>query len=130
MQTQFFKKLTRGFLASVFAVALASSMIVPALYAAPLSIDELGLKETGVATGLTDVDVRVYIGRGIQVALSMIGVVFLVLIIYAGFQWMLSQGNTGKVTEARNTILQGVIGLGVVMGAYALTSFVIGQLIK
>jgi TRAP-type C4-dicarboxylate transport system permease small subunit len=61
-------------------------------------IDNSGLKETGIKTGHTDDgkikrDIDMTIGTVIQSALSFLGVVFLILMIYGGFLWMTAQGN-------------------------------------
>lgn len=130
VQPSLFQKLTRYFMASVFTFILGFIAFTPVVivHAAPLTSGDLGLQTTGDVTGLTNQPVQAYIGRGIQIALSMLGVVFLILIIYAGFHWMLAQGNSTEIAKARAMILQGVIGLGVILGAYAATSFVIQQL--
>lgn len=66
------------------------------------------------------------LGVIIGILLSFMGVIFLGLIIYAGMMWMTAQGNEQKVTQAKDMIANAIIGLIVVLGAYALTAF-IGQ---
>jgi cbb3-type cytochrome oxidase subunit 3 len=57
--------------------------------------------------------------------LTFLGVVFLGLMIYGGIVWMLASGNEAKVDEAKNIITAGIIGLVIVMAAYAISYFVI-----
>lgn len=64
----------------------------------------------------------------IETALSFIGVIFLLLIIYGGYNWMTAAGDNGKVETAKNTITRAVIGLIVVLAAYAISYFVIKSL--
>lgn len=64
----------------------------------------------------------------INVALGLLGIIAVVIILYAGFQWMTAGGNEEKVTEAKGRIIQGVIGLAIIMSAYAIANFVITQL--
>lgn len=64
------------------------------------------------------------IGSIIKGFIVMIGVLFLVLAIYGGYKWMLSRGNESEVAEARNTIQEAVIGLVIVVAAYAITAFI------
>jgi len=64
------------------------------------------------------------VGSIIGVALSLIGVFFLGLIIYAGYKWMIARGNSQEVEKAKTTIINAVIGLVVVLTAYAITVFV------
>lgn len=66
------------------------------------------------------------LGVIIGILLSFMGVIFLGLIIYAGMTWMTAQGNEQKVTKAKDMIANAIIGLIVVLSAYALTAF-IGQ---
>ncbi len=73
--------------------------------------------------GLTDI-----IGNLINIFLGFLGLVFLVLMLYAGFQWMTAGGDEGKVKKAREVITQAIIGLIVVVAAYAISSFVLGSL--
>ncbi len=60
--------------------------------------------------------------------LSLLGVVILVIIIYAGFQWATAAGNDTKVQKAQKTLLQAVIGLIIVFASFAITSFVLDAL--
>ncbi len=102
--------------------------------AAPLALldSTLGLSNgnVGSATGLGTQDVRQTIGRIINVALSLLGVVVLVIIVYGGFLWMTAGGNDEKVGEAKKWIFGGIIGLVIILSAYAIASFVISNLVN
>ncbi|MDP2708804.1 MAG: pilin [bacterium] len=69
-----------------------------------------------------------FIGLVIQAALSLLGVVFLVLAIYAGYNWMTARGEEEKVNKAKDTLTNSVIGLVIVMAAYAISYYVINAL--
>jgi len=64
------------------------------------------------------------IGRFLGAALSLLGVVFMVLIIYGGFTWMFARGNDQAVTKAKGIIETAIIGLVIVISAYAITTFI------
>lgn len=66
----------------------------------------------------------------INAALSLLGVIFIIMIILAGFKWMTAQGDPKKVEEARDNIKNAVMGLVVVLAAYAITKFVFDALIN
>jgi cbb3-type cytochrome oxidase subunit 3 len=68
------------------------------------------------------------LGILIGAILSFIGVVFMVLIIYGGLMWMTARGNEQQVDKARDLIMQAVIGLIIVLAAYAVTAFIGEQL--
>lgn len=63
------------------------------------------------------------VGAIISLILSFVGVVFFVLIIYAGISWMTSQGNEQQVTKAKGLLFNAIIGLVIVFAAYAIVSF-------
>ncbi len=69
------------------------------------------------------------VGSIIGLVLSFIGVIFLVLMIYAGISWMTAAGNQEKVTKAKDLIINAIIGLIIVLAAYAITSFIGNQLL-
>lgn len=94
----------------------------------PNKID-LGVKYA-TETGLGDKDIRTTISAIIKVAMSLLGIVALVIILAGGFKWMTAGGNEEKVGEAKKLMIQGVIGLAIIFAAYAIALFVLGQLYK
>ena len=60
----------------------------------------------------------------ISIALSLLGVIFLILTIYGGFIWMNSRGNDQDVEKAKTIIRNSIIGLLIVVVAYAITEFI------
>lgn len=62
-----------------------------------------------------------------DVLLFLIGAVSVIMLIYGGFRYVLSGGESGKVSEAKNTILYAVVGVVVSILAYAVVNFVIGS---
>lgn len=59
----------------------------------------------------------------IATILSFVGVAFLILMIYGGVLWMISQGEPAQVKKAKDIIINGIIGLVIVVFAYAITSY-------
>jgi heme/copper-type cytochrome/quinol oxidase subunit 2 len=64
----------------------------------------------------------------IKIFLSILGIIFLILVLYAGFQWMTAAGDEKKVASAKNILISAVVGLVIILSAYAISSFVITQL--
>ncbi|MFH1291985.1 MAG: pilin [bacterium] len=64
------------------------------------------------------------VGLIIKTALSVVGTIFLVLMVYAGILWMTAGGKEEKVETAGKIIKACIIGLFVVMSAYAVTYFI------
>lgn len=65
------------------------------------------------------------IGLIISALLSLLGVIFLIIIIYAGIIWMTAEGDEAKVEKAKKILTQAIIGLIIVLAAYAVSFFVI-----
>lgn len=66
----------------------------------------------------------------IQYALSFLGVIFLALLIYAGFLWMTAAGDQDKITKAKQILQSSVIGLIIIISSYTVTYFVLKNLTK
>ncbi len=68
------------------------------------------------------------VGEIIQIALGFLGIVFVILTIYAGFLYMTSQGDPEKAKKARALLINAIIGVGIVISAWAITYFVLTSL--
>lgn len=76
----------------------------------------------------TDNQVGLLIARVLKTMLFIIGALSVVMIVYAGFNFVTSAGDSGKVNKAKGVILYAVIGLVVSLLAYAIVSFVTSTL--
>ncbi len=79
-------------------------------------------------TGLNDFTLGQIIAVVIQAALSLLGIIFLVIIVFAGYRWMTAAGNEESIQKAQDSIKRAIIGLVIVLMAYAITYFVFNQL--
>ncbi|MCX6799655.1 MAG: hypothetical protein NT091_00715 [Candidatus Falkowbacteria bacterium] len=70
------------------------------------------------------------IGGVISVFLGFLGVIFVVLLLLAGFKYMMAAGDSKKVEEALGSIRTAIIGIVITLSAYAISSFVIESAIK
>ncbi len=68
------------------------------------------------------------VGQIINVLLGFLGVIAVILILVAGFKWMTAAGNEEKVGEAKKLLGAGVVGLVIILAAFAIAAFVIGEL--
>ncbi|MDD4610731.1 MAG: pilin [Patescibacteria group bacterium] len=83
------------------------------------------IEASGFSLGNT---VEVTISTVIKIFLGFLGIIFIVLILYAGFNWMTARGDEEKVKKAQETIQKAVIGLIIIVSAYAITYFVFTNL--
>ena len=74
------------------------------------------------------VKVEGIISQVITAALEFVGVIFLILAIYGGYIWMIARGNEEEVTKAKNILTAAVIGIVIVVAAYAISYYVIDVL--
>jgi hypothetical protein len=85
-----------------------------------------GLDETAGKAGISQSSSspEEKIAKVIGQVLSYVGVLFLILMLYAGFLWMTAGGDEKRIDQARDIILGALIGLIIVVAAYAITQFV------
>jgi len=83
------------------------------------------LDDAQSTAGFVQTDLSVMIGGLIGAALSILGVILLLLMIYAGFLWMTAGGEKDKTKKAKEYMINAVIGLIIILTAYAITNFVI-----
>ncbi len=106
---------------SVFAQAAAGTKDVASTVNGPASV-MLG------ESGLSEFSLGDIVAIIIKAALGLLGIVFLVIIIFAGYRWMTSSGNEEEVKKAQAAIKRAIIGLVIVLMAYSITFFVFKQL--
>lgn len=92
----------------------------------PVMAQDYGLGATADAANLKgESEPTVILGRIIGAGLSLIGIVFFILTLYAGIIWMVARGNEESAKKAINTIIAAAIGMIITMSAYAITSFIL-----
>jgi hypothetical protein len=122
------RKFAHRMIAAVTTLLLAAPILANA-QGAPSMSDQTGLGATAGAAQLQlGAGLPTIVGNFIGAALGLLGVVFVVLLIYAGFLWLTAQGDVEKAKKAKGIIFQAVIGLVIIFSAYMITSFVISAL--
>jgi Zn-dependent protease with chaperone function len=79
-------------------------------------------------TGLGTADLRTTIANIIKLVIGFLGIIAVVIILIGGFKWMTAGGSEDKVGEAKKLIIAGIIGLVIILLAYAIASFVLDSL--
>lgn len=144
------KKSLQGLLI-VPALALATSVVTPVLQpstavaqtrsgaaagkatASTGTCDPEGGLSSGVACAKSDEQQSELFGSGsifetvVNVLLFIVGAIAVIMLIYGGFKYVISGGDAGAVTSAKNTILYAVVGIIVALLAYAIINFVVGK---
>ena len=60
--------------------------------------------------------------------LGVLGILFVVLIVYAGILYLTSQGEDTNTKKAKKLLTQATMGLIIVVAAYAISNFVLAAL--
>ncbi len=68
------------------------------------------------------------IEKGLTIAFGIAGGIALIVVAYGGLKFVLSQGNPQEVTKAKNTIIDGLIGLAVIVASGGIVGFVVTAL--
>jgi len=89
----------------------------------------LYINELAGPLGLGTQDIRLTIASIINVALGLLGIIAVVIIIYAGFVWMTAGGNDDRIKEAKAMLINGLVGLIIIVTSYAVARFVINALL-
>lgn len=87
-----------------------------------------GLAATNAQAGLSEGDPATTIGAALGVLLSILGLIFLIICVYAGVTWMTANGEKDSIAKARSMLIQGSLGLAVTLAAYAFTAYVVAQI--
>lgn len=90
--------------------------------AAGISNTISSLENTAQQTGLSSVsNLDASIGTILKNIFSFLGIIFLILIIYAGFLWMTAGGNDQQIAKGKNIMLWAIIGIFIILSAYGIT---------
>lgn len=132
----FFKKF---FILTAFIAALIFPSVALAYTQAPLAlagdsnaasdINDM-LDTAGKPSGLLPRDPRQTVAYIIYMALTLLGIVFVALVTYAGFLWLTSAGDEQKIEDAKKLIGNGIIGIVIVLSAYGITRLVFNYVYK
>lgn len=121
--------------AIILSVSLMALTILPQIILAEANfpaldtIDNIAGGDKGPYVKIIDNNaLNTIIGTVISIGLGLIGVIFLVLMIYAGYNWMTARGEEEKVSSAKDTIIRAVTGLIIVIGSYAAWRFLFSKL--
>lgn len=131
------RKKIAGFAIAIFGLMLA----VPSFSAVPVAQAQgdpnnviwggnMTQEEFRDELGLGDRDPRAIAASVIRVLLGFLGVIAVVIILLGGFKWMTAGGNDEKVGEARKLIIQGIVGLIIILAAFGISTFVINSLLS
>jgi hypothetical protein len=111
---------------------IVTLLIIILTLAVPVCAQNFGVTEAGqaatqggYAAGTNETTLAETVGIVIKATLSLVGAIFLALMVYAGFLWMTAYGEEEPITKAKKIITASIIGIVIVVGAYSLTDYII-----
>jgi hypothetical protein len=106
---------------------LQSLFFIPTAFAQTAAGLNAVANAAGIAGGNTDL--FTIIGRIINIVLGFVGVILLGIFLYSGFEWMTSGGDPKKVDSAKTRLRNAVVGLIIIMSAFAIVNFILNALL-
>lgn len=82
----------------------------------------------GEVIGLGDTDPRILIANIIRIILGFLGIIAVILTMYAGWLYMTAAGEEDKIDQAKKILIGAVIGLVIILSSFALATFVLDRL--
>lgn len=88
------------------------------------------LDSTASETGIdTEADLNVQAARLAKSLFSVVGIAFLILMVYGGFTWMTARGEEEKIGTAKKNIFTAIIGMTIMISAYAITQLILSGIL-
>jgi hypothetical protein len=115
--------MSKSIVKGTLAFLMLSLAVVCAL---PVSAQDVGLNYVGV-TGLqtSNLEPQAFAASVVKYLMTFLGIISVIVILLGGFRWMTAAGNEDKVAEAKKILASGVVGLIVILAAFAVVTFVI-----
>jgi hypothetical protein len=108
-------------------LSLASFVAVPVQADSTLAEGQVGLNDVSRVFGGTRAqgDVRALAIDFVLIALTFLAVIFLILVVFAGFKYMTAGGNQDKTAEAVKLLRNATIGLVIILASWMITRYVL-----
>jgi len=115
---------------NIFIILMLISVCFASVLPQVCSANDTGLKKTAEKAGLETGNLASIIGNLLKIVYSFLGVVLLILIIYAGILWMTAGGDETQVKKAKDWILNALIGLAIILMAYVFTDYIMRRIME
>jgi hypothetical protein len=112
-----------------FWLSTAATAVTLLSVALPASAVDLGLSYAS-ATGLPNVDIRVFVAGLLRTFMGLLGLLLVVKIMQGGFIYMTHGGSEERRAEAIGTIKGAVIGMALVMTSASIANFVVNAIMN
>lgn len=92
------------------------------------NVDDLNVTTQGIKVKDTDLDINNLVGLVANVMAIVAGAIAVIFLIYSGIVYITAGGNAEQATKARQGIINSLIGIAIIVFAYAIFRFVVKSL--
>lgn len=124
------KKITKNLLSLAILSLVFAPMLIQA--AGTPSLTNLGADDSGTVGSSVNLGNQSPLTTAtnlINTLLTFLGLIAVCIILYGGFKWMTAMGSEEKTGEAKKLILSGAIGIVIILSAWGISKYVLGQAI-
>lgn len=114
---------------TILKIILTLCFVTGSLLFVQVVFAQFGVNEVGNVIALPSEDPRIIAARIVRAALGFLGLIALVIVLYGGFVWMTSAGIPERIEKAKKILTNGLIGLIIIVFAFAITQWVLNTLI-
>jgi len=119
---------------AVFLFIFIAFLVIPFFVFAEGEIPTAGNRLNTVAQdtypGSSADSIEETISKAINAILGLTGMIFFVYMIYGGYLWMTANGKEENVEKAKHIIRNTIIGLIIVLSAYAISNYVVSAMLE
>jgi hypothetical protein len=83
--------------------------------------------DTETVHNVPTLDAGTVVHNGLDIMFYLLGAIAVIIIIVSGIMYVTSAGNSANVTRAKNALTYSIVGLIVVILAFAITQFIAGR---
>lgn len=120
------KRVTKNILQIATGITTAATLFAGKAMALTVQEGANAARAEGMPTELLGADG--IFTRITSIALYVIGAISVIMLIWGGLRYILSGGDSKKITDAKNTVLYAIIGLIIAFLAYAIIRFVLNSI--
>ena len=109
-----------------FALGLGSCLLIAFAFLAVghFAHAAVTIENVGGSLGLGAADLKQTILNVVKLALGLLGLIAVIVMIYGGFVWLTSRGDEKKIDKAKRILLNGAIGLVIILVSWAIVLFI------
>ena len=103
-------------------------LLAPSMASATAGLNAFGVNQMRNLSTFSTRSVYDTVSGIVNMVLGFLGTIAVLLFLFAGFKWVTSQGDSGKIDEAKKLMGAAVVGIAIIFASYAVSQFIIAKL--